>query len=77
MRKNSIFRESLNSGEPRYEVEDTALSISKIHAKYLEGSNVQTVDEIVNLITTQRAYEMNSKIISAADEMMQQANNLR
>lgn len=74
---NSIFRESLNSGEPRYEVEDTALSISKIHAKYLEGSNVQTVDEIVNLITTQRAYEMNSKIISAADEMMQQANNLR
>jgi flagellar basal-body rod protein FlgG len=74
---SSIYRESPNSGEPRYEVEDTALTISKVHAKYLEGSNVQTVDEIVNLITTQRAYEMNSKIISAADEMMQQANNLR
>ena len=74
---SSIYRESPNSGEPRYEIEDPALSISKIHAKYLEGSNVQTVDEIVNLITTQRAYEMNSKIISAADEMMQQANNLR
>ena len=74
---NSYFRASANSGEPRYEVQDEALSVSKIHAKYLEGSNVQTVDEIVNLITTQRAYEMNSKVISAADEMMQQANNLR
>ena len=74
---DSYFRESANSGEPRYEVEDPALSISKIHSQYLEGSNVQTIDEIVNLITTQRAYEMNSKIISAADEMMQQANNLR
>ena len=43
----------------------------------MEGSNVQTVDEIVNLIVTQRAYEMNSKVITASDEMMQQANNLR
>ncbi|MCR5205408.1 MAG: flagellar hook-basal body protein [Lachnospiraceae bacterium] len=74
---DSYYRESPNSGEPRYEIEDPSLTISKIHAQYLEGSNVQTVDEIVNLITTQRAYEMNSKIISAADEMMQQANNLR
>ena len=74
---DSYFRESPNSGEPRYEIQDPSLSISKIHSQYLEGSNVQTVDEIVNLITTQRAYEMNSKIISAADEMMQQANNLR
>lgn len=74
---DSYFIESDNSGAPRYELEDTALIQSKIHAKYLEGSNVQTVDEIVNLITTQRAYEMNSKIITAADEMMQQAANLR
>ena len=74
---DSYFRESANSGTPRYELQDPALSQSKIHAHYLEGSNVQTVDEIVNLITTQRAYEMNSKIITAADEMMQQANNLR
>ena len=74
---DSYFIESANSGNPRYEGEDGGLTISKIHAKYLEGSNVQTVDEIVNLITTQRAYEMSSKVISAADEMMQQANNLR
>ena len=74
---DSYFLESANSGSPRYELEDTALVQSKIHSQYLEGSNVQTVDEIVNLITTQRAYEMNSKVITAADEMMQQANNLR
>ena len=74
---DSYFIESPNSGEPRYEGDDAGLRMSKVHANYLEGSNVQTVDEIVNLITTQRAYEMSSKVISAADEMMQQANNLR
>jgi flagellar basal-body rod protein FlgG len=44
---------------------------------YLEASNVQVADEMVNLIVSQRAYEMNSKAIQAADDMMQQANNLR
>lgn len=73
----SMYRESDNSGESRLEGEDGALRLSKIHSGYLEGSNVQTVDEIVNLIVTQRAYEMNSKVITASDEMMQQANNLR
>jgi flagellar basal-body rod protein FlgG len=38
---------------------------------YLETSNVNPVQEITDLITAQRAYEMNSKVISAADEMMQ------
>lgn len=73
----SLFRETVNSGTPRLEAEDSMLKTSKIHSKYLEGSNVQTVDEVVNLIVTQRAYEMNSKVITASDEMMQQANNLR
>ncbi len=36
----------------------------------LEGSNVSTVEEMVNMITTQRAYEMNSKVISTADQML-------
>ena len=43
----------------------------------MEGSNVQVVDEMVNMITAQRAYELNSKAIIASDEMLQQANNLR
>lgn len=74
---NSLYKETENSGTARFEGEDAAISVSKIHTRYLEGSNVQTVDEIVNMIVTQRAYEMNSKVITAADEMMQQANNLR
>ncbi|HLT92453.1 MAG TPA: flagellar basal-body rod protein FlgG [Woeseiaceae bacterium] len=41
----------------------------------LEGSNVNVVSELVNMIETQRAYEMNSKAISTADQMMQYLNN--
>jgi flagellar basal-body rod protein FlgG len=44
---------------------------------YLEMSNVSVVDEMVNMITAQRAYEINSKAIQAADEMLQAANNLK
>ncbi|MFD2207920.1 flagellar basal-body rod protein FlgG [Kiloniella antarctica] len=43
----------------------------------LETSNVNAVSEITNLITAQRAYEMNSKIITAADEMMRSVTNIR
>lgn len=42
-----------------------------------ENSNVNVVEEITNLITAQRAYEMNSKVIKASDEMMSTANQLR
>src|SRR5439155_760769 len=44
---------------------------------YLEMSNVKVVEEMVNLIVAQRAYEVNSKAVQAADEMMQLSNNLR
>ena len=44
---------------------------------YLEMSNVSVVDEMVNMITAQRAYEINSKAIQAADDMLQAANNLK
>jgi flagellar basal-body rod protein FlgG len=43
----------------------------------VEGSNVNIVDEMVNMITAQRFYETNSKAIQAADQMMQSTNNLR
>lgn len=74
---DSLLKESAASGTPRAEGEDTAIQRSKLHHGYLEGSNVQAVDEMVNLIIAQRAYEMNSKAITASDEMLQQANNLR
>lgn len=74
---NSILKPTESSGEARLESEDTNLEGSKVINKYVEGSNVQAVNEMVDLIVAQRAYEMNSKTIIAADEMLQQANNLR
>jgi len=44
---------------------------------FLETSNVNIVTEITNLITAQRAYEMNSKVITASDDMLQTLTNLR
>lgn len=73
----SLYYATAASGEPRVEAQDPAIKKSKIHSGFLEGSNVDTANEIVNLIVAQRAYEMNSKTITAADEMLQQANNLR
>jgi len=43
---------------------------------YTEQSNVSIVEEFINLIVSQRAYEANSKVVRAADEMYQQVNNL-
>ncbi len=67
-----------NSGAPVWEnALEEGVERSTVMQYYLEGSNVQLVDEMVNLIVAQRAYEINSKAINAADEMLQQANNLR
>ena len=44
---------------------------------YLEMSNVKVVEEMVNMIVAQRAYEVNAKAVQASDEMMQMSNNLR
>ena len=41
----------------------------------VEASNVNVVEELVNMIETQRAYEMNSKAISTADQMLEYVNN--
>lgn len=74
---DSYYQVTPASGEARIEGQDTALVRSIIKNKYLEASSVQAVDEMVDMIVTQRAYEMNSKAITASDEMLQQANNLR
>lgn len=71
----SNYLESAASGVPTvYTATDLN---SKIVSGYLEGSNVQAADEMVNMIIAQRAYEMNARAITASDEMLQQANNLR
>ena len=72
---NSNYLESEASGAATIYTADQLSS--KIVSGYLESSNVQAADEMVNMIVAQRAYEMNSKAITASDEMLQQANNLR
>lgn len=74
---DSILKPTAASGDPIIEANSTVVAKSIIKQGMLESSNVQTVDEMVDLIVAQRAYEMNSKTINAADEMLQQANNIR
>ncbi|MBQ9609525.1 MAG: flagellar hook-basal body protein [Lachnospiraceae bacterium] len=74
---NNNFSVTVASGEAIAETGNNALTPSKVHQFYREGSNVDVANEIVNLIVAQRAYEMNSKAIQTTDDMMQQANNLR
>ena len=74
---SGLFSESAASGASMNEYTNNNLVRSELRQGYLEGSNVQVADEMVNMIVAQRAYELNSKAIQASDEMMQQANNLR
>lgn len=71
----NLYSETTASGEPMF-LEDEEMD-SRITQGYLESSNVQVVDEMVKMITAQRAYEINSKTINTSDEMMQMANNLK
>lgn len=74
---DALYEQTAASGDPLNESTNPYVEKSTIVQGYLEGSNVQIVDEMVNMIVAQRAYELNSKAITASDEMMQQANNLR
>jgi flagellar basal-body rod protein FlgG len=65
---NNLYRETPASGQPVTGVAGDP-GFGKLHQGYLEGSNVDPVKEITELISAQRAYEMNSKVIQAADEM--------
>jgi len=72
------YQATVASGQPIWEGElEEGEKRSIILQKFLEGSNVELVDEMVNLIVAQRAYEINSKIIQASDDMLSQANNLK
>ncbi|WP_188151701.1 flagellar basal-body rod protein FlgG [Teredinibacter waterburyi] len=64
------FLETASSGDPITGTPGEN-GIGQIKQGMLENSNVDIVEEMVNMITTQRAYEMNSKVISTADQMLQ------
>jgi len=64
------------SGEPTLGTPGGQEGIGTLQQGFLEQSNVSVVEEFINLIVSQRAYEANSKIVKAADEMYQQINNM-
>jgi flagellar basal-body rod protein FlgG len=73
---NNLFQQTAASGQATVGVPgDTAFGV--IQQGYLEASNVDPVSEITNLISAQRAYEMNSKVIQAADQMSGTISNMR
>ncbi len=72
----NLLRASASSGEVQMVTPGEA-GTGNIAQGMLEMSNVQVVKEMVDLITGQRAYEVNSRVVRAADEMLQQAANLR
>ncbi|MES2256092.1 MAG: flagellar basal-body rod protein FlgG [Pseudomonadota bacterium] len=72
---NNLLLETPASGSPQAGVPGST-GYGTVQQGYLETSNVNSVDEITALITAQRAYEMNSKVISAADQMLQQTARL-
>jgi flagellar basal-body rod protein FlgG len=74
---DSAFVVTDASGEALNEATTEKLEKSTIIDGYIESSNVQIADEMVNLIVAQRAYEMNSKVITTSDEMLQEANQLK
>src|SRR5579872_1944326 len=72
---SNMFLETPASGTPQTGVPGSP-GYGTIQQGYLETSNVNSVDEITALITAQRAYEMNSKVITAADQMLQQTSQM-
>ncbi len=71
----NIFEATLESGPPRIGIPDKELG--KIFTNSLEKSNVDMGNEMVQMITVQRGYSANSKIITTVDEMMQEVINLK
>lgn len=70
----NLFLESASSGSPQAGTPGQT-GLGRLRQGSLESSNVNIVEEMVGMIETQRAYEMNSKVISTADGMMQYLNN--
>lgn len=75
-RGGNVYLESPASGAPLTGTPGQE-GLGEIASGYLELSNVETVDELVRMITAQRAYELNSKTIAMADQMLQTVNGIK
>ena len=72
----NVFMPTAGSGLPQQALPGQN-GLGTLSQGQLEASNVNIVDEMVNMITTQRAYETNSKVIQASDQMLQSINTMR
>jgi flagellar basal-body rod protein FlgG len=71
---SNLFLETGSSGSPQTGTPGLN-GLGRLSSGALESSNVNVVEELVNMIETQRAYEMNSKVISTTDQMLQYVSN--
>jgi len=71
----NLFQETLASGAPT-EANPGKDGLGTIQQRFIEVSNVDVTEELVNMIITQRAYEVNSKAVTTADKLLEVANTL-
>ena len=72
---DNLFVETPASGTPQ-DTDATTDGVGDLQQGNLEQANVEAVTEISDLIAAQRAYEMNAKVITAADQMLQSTSNM-
>jgi len=72
----NLFRSTEASGAPR-EADPGTEGVGVVLQRFMEVSNVDVTEELVNLIITQRAFEMNSKSVQTADQLLEVANTLK
>jgi len=73
---DNLYVETSSSGKPIIGTPGSD-GFGEIHQGFLEMSNVDIVEEMISMITAQRAYEINSKTVKTVEDMMQMANNLK
>jgi flagellar basal-body rod protein FlgG len=73
---SNLFLATTASGDPLLGTPGGSEGLGTIQQGMLEQSNVSVVDEFVNMIVAQRSYEANSRVVNAADQMLQDINNL-
>lgn len=73
---NGLFLPTDASGDPTTDVPGGQAGMGTLQQGFVENSNVSVVEEFINMISSQRAYEADTKVVKAADEMYQDVNNL-
>jgi flagellar basal-body rod protein FlgG len=73
---NNLFQPTEASGDPIVGLPGGQEGLGRLRQGFLENSNVSVVEEFIQLITAQRAYEANARVVRTADEMYEEANSL-